>query len=767
MRSAFTLASFALIGCGTEETTMARLTPVDASTPMSIQLHDTVGSGTIPVSVRQVNSFGAGIAGGTARVAVRGGATIPAGTVTFDASGYGTVDVTVPDGSITQIQVQSAERTDDIGNAASIFGLSNNLPSLPLAKTKLFPSSVENMDWIAPSTDGLAVGAGEEVWWVPTEAGQLPHQVADLPYLIDGMWGVQVDGDGVLDLVVWADTQVVVLRGRPQGGYGWGGGWTSGDRDVVGVVAGDVNGDRLSDIVVAMTGDSDALIEVLVGDGRWNFDPTPPLELSYPVEGITAADDNYDGDPDITVLSGASGVLRRYTVTDDGWAGGTPPEIAQYQAEPGSLLFPPMDLNNDGAPEIALIGPSRASSQELIFYVLGEPPIKYPLSFYPFNATFADVDGNGSDDLIALEDNILNAIRFSEDGEKFISQSTVGLGDSGPIAARDYDGDGLADLAILNDGVTIRNGVVPDMGGWSVASTGMRSYSVALTGPFTTGDFDSNGKVDVIGISNPEGLPSIKGWWFVDGGDGPSLQTAGKVDIQPGLVLDFARCENNAYALVQGADSTTLHRALISANSGNFSLTNMWGAKVVSGSHIACGWVTPTVKGVAVADGEGNWVTYNNVDGNETSSGNFGPTAGIGMADTDGDGADEVYNCSEIGCSILGADFNNDGIDEVVTSGFQITIQLNGQTSTLANPGWLNATDVDGDGRDDLTTFNNSTGTLAIHRGMKNGLAPPLAIRTSRSTIGPGFLGDVDRDGDLEFISVDEDGKLVHTRTSD
>ena len=55
---------------------------------------------------------------------------------------------------------------------------------------------------------------------------------------------------------------------------------------------------------------------------------------------------------------------------------------------------------------------------------------------------------------------------------------------------------------------------------------------------------------------------------------------------------------------------------------------------------------------------------------------------------------------------------------------------------------------------------------MAIHRGMKNGLAPPVAVRTSRATIGPGFLGDVDRDGDLEFISVDENGKLVHTRTS-
>ena len=130
MRPAFIFASFALIGCTTENATLARLTPVDASAPMSIQLHNTVGSGTFPVSIRQVNSFGVGVGGGSAMIAVRGGATIPAGTVTFDSSGYGTVEMTVPDASIVQIQVQSAELTENLGTSASVFGLSNTLPSL-------------------------------------------------------------------------------------------------------------------------------------------------------------------------------------------------------------------------------------------------------------------------------------------------------------------------------------------------------------------------------------------------------------------------------------------------------------------------------------------------------------------------------------------------------------------------------------------------------------------------------------------------------------
>ena len=763
MRPASTAALIALIGCGQDEPTTARLLPIDADAPVSIQLHDTVGDGTIAVSVRQVNSYGIGVGGGSAFVAVRGGATIPAGTVNFDSTGYGTVNVTVPDNTIAEIQVQRADSTENIGRSAKIYSVADRLPEFPLSMVHLLPDSLSRLDHLIAGTTGMAVGSDDEIWWIPAEPGHVPHQVADLPFTIDGMWGVHIDGDGILDAAVWADTQVILLRGRADGGYGWGGAWTGGDRDVAGVVANDINGDRLTDLVVAVTDTNEALVEVLVGDGLWNFEARDPLELSYPVDGISASDDNQDGDPDITVLSGATGVLRRYTVTSDGWAGGTPPEIAQYKADPGAVLLPPIDLDAEGAAEIAVIGPSQASAQELVFYVLGEPPTKYPLSFYPFNATFADVDSNGTQDLIALEDNVLNAIRFVADEDRFLSQSTVGVGDSGPVVARDYDGDGLAELAVLDKGVTVRKGLMMDTGVWSVEASGMRSYSIDLMGPVVVSDVSDDGKVDVIGVANPDGYPVIKGWWFVEGGDGPSLQTAGKVDTQPGVLLDFAHCDNNAYALVQGAEAVTLHRARINTGSANFSFTDMWGAKPVDGSHIACGWATGSARGVAVSDGDGNWILYKN-DGNQVDSGNFGPTAGIGMADTNGDGVDEVYNCAEADCRILGADFDGDGSDEIVVSGFETRVDGG---PALPSSGWLNTMDVDDDGRMDLTIYDDNSGTLSIYRSMRNGLAPAVSIRTSRSTIGPGFLADVDRDGDMEFVSVDREGKLVHTRTSD
>ena len=143
--------------------------------------------------------------------------------------------VEVPAGKVAEVQVQTASETDVLGRAARAFGLGNTMPEMPLPANFIVDTDDESADFIAPGTNGVAVGAGDKVWYVPMEPGQPPHPVANLPFFIDGMWGNHIDDDGILDLAIWADTQVVLLRGRAEAGYGWGGAWTTGDRDVAGV----------------------------------------------------------------------------------------------------------------------------------------------------------------------------------------------------------------------------------------------------------------------------------------------------------------------------------------------------------------------------------------------------------------------------------------------------------------------------------------------------------------------------------------------------
>ena len=46
--------------------------------------------------------------------------------------------------------------------------------------------------------------------------------VAQLNSNIDGLWTGHLDRDGTTDAAIWTDEQLILLRGRPAGGYSWG-----------------------------------------------------------------------------------------------------------------------------------------------------------------------------------------------------------------------------------------------------------------------------------------------------------------------------------------------------------------------------------------------------------------------------------------------------------------------------------------------------------------------------------------------------------------
>ena len=116
-----------------------RLVEIETSGAISIQLDDAVGVGTVHIPIRQVNSFGVGIPGGTASIAVRGGGSIATSEVEFDAYGYANATVVVPEDSLVDVQVQSADNTDEIGASARIYGISNAMPRPPATAARVMP----------------------------------------------------------------------------------------------------------------------------------------------------------------------------------------------------------------------------------------------------------------------------------------------------------------------------------------------------------------------------------------------------------------------------------------------------------------------------------------------------------------------------------------------------------------------------------------------------------------------------------------------------
>ena len=151
----------ALLGCGDESTDATRLQPIVADMVMGIELHDAVGERTVAVPIRQINSYGAAVPGGQVSIAVRGG-SIAGNQLEFDATGYATALIEVPAGTVAEVQVQSASDTEVIGPAAKAFGLGDALPEMPLPDNIIVDTDDESADFIAPGTNGVAVGAGTE-----------------------------------------------------------------------------------------------------------------------------------------------------------------------------------------------------------------------------------------------------------------------------------------------------------------------------------------------------------------------------------------------------------------------------------------------------------------------------------------------------------------------------------------------------------------------------------------------------------------------------
>ncbi len=348
-----------------------------------------------------------------------------------------------------------------------------------------------------------------------------------------------VDADGVLDLVAWGGSLALVLRGVEGGGYTWGDGFQIDERTIGGVAAEDVDGDRYLDLAIATAGDGDGSVEILTGNGAWEWRTTDVLDTSFPVAGIAAADDNDDGRADVTVLDAERGWLHRWTQSDAGWLEGAPAELVDpteddetYRAPEGSVLLPMADLDRDGNRDIVVNEATDSGLQRLVFFVLGADGVTFfHESYDSYFANVADMNQDGAADLLALEDEALHIIRNDPPTGRFTSQGVSGVGLAAPLVATDLDGDTVADVAIVDEDAAFYMGeiVAADEGTlWHAVEWGATSFQVGLTGPHAIADTTGDGIADVVGFGTSSAGATVLRNWTVTVEDGvPAMSTIG------------------------------------------------------------------------------------------------------------------------------------------------------------------------------------------------------------------------------------------------
>jgi hypothetical protein len=210
---------------------------------------------------------------------------------------------------------------------------------------------------MAAAGGGVVVADGTEAWWYPVDSGN-GVRVASFTHDIVDMQAVSLDGDGVDDLLLWSQSQILVLRGRATGGLGFLAGWIPRDGTVAGVFMGRLDEDANIDLLIAANSTDAADVVWLTGDGLGAWTPTAVLSLDYEIAGATAEDFDGNGQAEVTVIT-PDGVLRRYDNGDDGWLAASQTEYSIGIGE-GSRIIGGVDLTRDDQPDI-LQAASRSS----------------------------------------------------------------------------------------------------------------------------------------------------------------------------------------------------------------------------------------------------------------------------------------------------------------------------------------------------------------------------------------------------------------------
>lgn len=266
-------------------------------------------------------------------------------------------------------------------------------------------------------------------------------------------------------------------------------------KNSVSIVALDVNGDGLTDILT--TSSSADSTSVLLGNGDGTFETAGKQYGAGVVSfSIAAADFNGDGITDVALnndvpLPGSAAVLLG---NGDGTFG-SPVEYPSL-GYPSSVVAG--DFNHDGHIDLAvgsdsggvsiLLGNGDGTFQAHVDYILNE--IVYGLVAGDFN-------GDGNLDLAVAS----NCVLLGNGDGTFRTQGTcTGIG-AAPLAAGDFNGDGRLDLATPN---STQNTVSVMLGNGDGTFQAPLTYAMgAQPVELTAGDFNLDGKLDLATANFP------------------------------------------------------------------------------------------------------------------------------------------------------------------------------------------------------------------------------------------------------------------------
>jgi uncharacterized repeat protein (TIGR01451 family) len=455
----------------------------------------------------------------------------------------------------------------------------------------------------------------------------------------------------------------------------------------------------------------------LNGTGTGTLGPNPVPLLTQPLVPDAAT----PGGAAFTLTVNGTGFVSGATVN---W-NGSPRTTNLVSGSRLTAAITAADIAAAKTASISVTNPGAASSNVVFFTVrnsatsvsfanaTGSP---ITVGTGPFAIAVGDFNGDGIQDLAVANDGAGSVTVLLGKGDGTFTAAAAPPGTfSGPgaILAADFNGDGKLDLAVLNGGnntVTILlgngNGTfsVPDV---TTPTTGSNPLA------FVAGDFNGDGKMDIAVANYRSNNLTI----LLGNGDG-------------------------SFAATDAAPATGSFPAAIVAGDFNkdgkldLAVDNQCG----TGGACTAGTVT-----ILLGDGTGNFTPA--AASPATGS---GPVS-MALADFNGDGNLDLAVPSDCGSS--GTCTSNGAVTILLGDG---TGKFTAATSTAATglrPYGIVVGDFNGDGKPDLAIANNDSNTVSILLGDGTGNFTPIASppATGASPVFPA-VGDFNNDGSLDLV---------------
>ncbi|MBZ5707041.1 MAG: VCBS repeat-containing protein [Acidobacteriia bacterium] len=539
------------------------------------------------------------------------------------------------------------------------------------------------------------------------------------------------NGDGVEDLAVInsCSADVSVLLGKGDGTFLKAVNY--GVLSPASVTTADVDGDGHLDLAVA-SGSGD--ISILKGNGDGTFQAATSFNIGTGLipTAIAAADLNHDGHVDLVVANTYGGSFNFGTADVLlGNGDGTFQAPASYDSGENSEAVVIADLNGDQIPDLALA--TLNTNTVNILLGNGDGSFRYGGEFTAGDGSMSiaagDFNHDGALDLVVANNGIgttfngnvspgnVSLLLGNGDGTFQSGQNTVAGRKPTSVAAADFNGDGKADLAVVDFNGALNIFLGRGDGNFDNGPTYEGGDSLTSV---VAGDFNHDGKIDLATASLHSNGIGI----FLGNGDGTFRKSAiyhAGASPRSIAVGDFNGDGNLDLAVadeVRGAPGTV--SILLGNPNGTFQPLVSYGTgfrpkSVAVGDFngdgkldLAVANLTSHNVSVLLGKGDGTFQTaVNYITGREPRS--------VAVGDFNGDGKPDLVVANSGTSKVTVFLGNGDG-----------TFQKAARYAAGHGPNFVAVMDVNGDGKQDLVvtvsyTASHGNGSVAVLLGNGNG----------------------------------------------